>query len=302
MVTPSIAPSADAVSTPPAALERKQLTVKGARFSYLEAGPESGPLVLCIHGFPDHPLSYRPVMKRLAKAGYRVVAPWLRGYAPSTLGGPFHMNQIGDDVADIAAALSDEPAALVGHDWGAIAAYGALARYPERFYAGVTLAVPHPERFARNMLRYPRQFIRSSYMFLFQVRRFSDYVVSRNNFEFIDFLWSVWSPGFTPDADAMAELKRTLALSMPNPLRYYRDNVKEGKRMREWPLINTPTLYLHGRNDGCAVMELAEGQGRYFAGPLETGVVQDAGHFLQLEQPDAVADHILYWLSSHGAP
>jgi pimeloyl-ACP methyl ester carboxylesterase len=285
----------------PETLERKHVTVNGSRFTYLDIGPEDGPLVLCIHGFPDHPLSFVPVMERLAKAGYRTVAPWLRGYAPSTLEGPFHMDQIGDDIAGIARALSDKPVALVGHDWGAIATYGALARYPELFHAGVTLAVPHPERFALNMLRYPRQFVRSSYMILFQVRRFSDYIVSRNNFEFIDFLWSVWSPGYKPNADHMAELKRTLALSMPNPLRYYRDNVTEGKRLREWPMISTPTLYLHGRDDGCAVMELAEGQERYFSGPLESGVIQDAGHFLQLEQPAAVADHIRYWLSSHGA-
>lgn len=295
-------PSVETESASPAALERKHVTVNGARLAYIEAGPETGPLVLCVHGFPDHPLSYRPLMQRLAEAGYRTVAPWLRGYAPSTIEGPFHMNQIGDDIVGLAEALSDQRVALVGHDWGAVAAYGALARYPERFHAGVALAVPYPEQFARNTLHHPSQLLRSSYMLLFQLRHFSDYVVSRNNFEFIDFLWSLWSPGYVPNAEDMAELKRTLALSMPRPLRYYRENVKEGKRMRKWPRISTPTLYLHGRDDGCAVVELAEGQQRYFTGPFETGIVNNAGHFLQLEQPDAVADHILYWLSSHGAP
>ena len=105
----------------------------GIQFHYLEAG--SGPLVLCLHGFPDHARSFRFQLPALAKAGFRAVAPYLRGYAPTDVpaNGPFQYAALAKDAAALVEALSPkEPGFVFGHDWGAVATYGAAQIAPQR--------------------------------------------------------------------------------------------------------------------------------------------------------------------------
>jgi pimeloyl-ACP methyl ester carboxylesterase len=270
----------------------------GGTFSYEAAGPRDGTLVLCAHGFPDHPATFRPLGSALAAAGFRAVAPWLRGYAPSTLEGPFGVERIAADLVAIARALSpSRKAMLVGHDWGAVAAYAALARHPEVFARAVTLAVPHPLAFARNLVASPAQLRRSGYMALFNVPG-SEHLVARDHFAFVDRLWRTWSPGFTPDAAYMAELKDCLGRSMPRPVLYYRALARDLPAGLRDPLpkIEVPTLYMHGTDDGCIGPALARGQERLFRADLRSVSVPRAGHFLHLEAPGEVAHEVLDWL------
>lgn len=117
------------------------MTVAGGRFVVRERGPEDGPVVLCVHGFPDVPHTWDALARRLAASGHRVVSPYLRGYAPSTLDGPVHLRRIARDLVELAEALSpDAPVLVVGHDWGAAATYAAVGLAPERFARAVTLA------------------------------------------------------------------------------------------------------------------------------------------------------------------
>src|SRR3972149_3445828 len=105
----------------------------GIGVHYLEAG--TGPLVLCLHGFPDHARSFRFQLPALAKAGFRAVAPYLRGYAPTDVpaNGPSQAAARARDAAALLDALSPgEPAYVFGHDWGALAAYGAAILAPSR--------------------------------------------------------------------------------------------------------------------------------------------------------------------------
>lgn len=273
-------------------------TVAGT-FAYEAAGPEGATLVVCAHGFPDHPATFRGLASALAGRGFRVVAPWLRGYAPSTLAGPFGVERIAADLAAIAWALSpSRPAMLVGHDWGAVAAYVALARAPATFARGVTLAVPHPLAFTRNLARHPAQLRRSWYMALLNVPG-SDRVVERDDFALVDRLWQDWSPGFQADPAYMRELKACLARSMPGPVLYYRALARDlpGGLRNPPPRIEVPTLYLHGARDGCIGAELAHGQDRFFRAPLRSVSVPDAGHFLHLEAPGEVTREVLDWLA-----
>lgn len=279
------------------------LDLDSGRFHYLSRGDADAPVVLCLHGFPDHPHSFVPMMERLAAAGLRAVAPWMRGYAPSVLEGPYDVERLGGDLVEMAEALSTEPVCIVGHDWGAVATYSAIAAGPARFRCAVTMAVPHPLAFARNLGRNPAQLRRSWYMLFFQLPFIPERVVCANDYALIDKLWRDWSPGYELPADERRRLIGCLATSMPAPINYYRAlarplhqlpdrsrRVQAGHRR-----IAVPTLYLHGADDGCIGSALGAGQERFFEAPFEAETYRGVGHFLPSECPDDIAERIVAW-------
>lgn len=275
-----------------------------SRFAHIERGDAGAPVVLCLHGFPDHAPSFEPLLDRLAAAGYRAVAPWMRGYAPSPVDGPYDTDQLARDVIEMAGDFSPAaPVHLVGHDWGAVATYAALLAAPERFRRAVAMSVPRLPTLFRALLRDRAQRRRSWYIYFFQLPLVPELVLPRDDFALVDRLWRTWSPGFElPDADRAA-LHACLAASMPAPIAYYRAMTRPLRaapaRLRPpTDAITVPTLYLTGERDGCIGPEVGRGQERFFAGPFASRVLPDVGHFMQLENPDAVAGHIIDWLGS----
>jgi pimeloyl-ACP methyl ester carboxylesterase len=270
------------------------LTRRGA-FAVRSRG-DDGPLVLCVHGFPDDASTYDGLAERLVAAGFRAAAVNLRGYAPSPLDGPLGLDDLVEDLLAVVDALSPEaPVALVGHDYGAQLAYPALARAPHRFSTAILLAGAHPAVLRRNARRFPRQLWMSRYIVFFQLGGFADRRVARNDFGYVDVLWRRWAPGFTVPAEHLAHVKRTLAASMPAPVAMYRAGgfaVAE----REIPV---PALYICGADDGCALPGLADGQERLFTGPYSAEVWAGTGHFPHLERPDRTADAVIGWLTVH---
>jgi pimeloyl-ACP methyl ester carboxylesterase len=283
-----------------------EVELPNGHFAYLEQGSADAPLILLAHGFPDHPKTFLPLMALLCAAGYRCVAPWLRGYAPSTLDGPFDRQRVGDDLADLAEALSpNAKAVLVGHDWGAAAAYTAVGRWPQRFSTAVTLGVPHVAAFERNLRRSRSQQQRSAYMALFMLPAIPERALAFANFAYVDRLWRLWSPSYKPSPDYMRELKHCLGASMPGPLGYYRALRPSRTRLRQSLLdarvrIYVPLLHLHGAEDGCIEFAMSEGEERYFEGDFENRLLPGLGHVLQLEDPRQVADAILKFIDEHG--
>jgi pimeloyl-ACP methyl ester carboxylesterase len=282
-------------------MKTNRIELSRGTFSYLENGPADGPLALLFHGFPDIPRTFEAQLAALGAAGYHAVAPWMRGYAPSTLQPPFTAGHIADDMVALAEALGGgKPVELIGHDWGAGHGYQAVARAPQLFRHFVAMAVPHSTASFENMSRSRAQLRRSWYVFFFQLRGFADRRVMKDDFALIDRLWHDWSPGYRAPPEHMAELKRTLKESMPAPLQYYRAAIglSTGRQMRafgETP-ISVPTLHLHGAQDGCLGLELGKGQERYFSGRFSSESIPGAGHFLHLERPDEVNTRILAWL------
>lgn len=287
-------------------LVEREVSLPGGAFHYLYAAPPGlpdAPLVLLLHGFPDHPRSFGPVMARMAEAGYRVVAPWMRGYHPSVRRGPYDVGRLAQDAIELARALSpDRPSFAVGHDWGAAALYQALAVAPEQFAAATTLAVPHPQAFRSRLWRSPAQLRRSWYMFFFQLRALPEHVLAHHDFSFVDRLWRAWSPDYRlPEADRAA-LHACLRASMPAPLAYYRallwppgQLVQALRGSAPAGSIAVPVLYLHGANDGCIDSTAGDGQEVHFSGPYERAIIERAGHFLHLEAPDMVAGFAIDW-------
>jgi pimeloyl-ACP methyl ester carboxylesterase len=283
-----------------------EVTLPGGVFRYLGASPPAradAPLVVLLHGFPDHPPSFVPVMARLVEAGYRVAAPWMRGYHPSVRRGPYDIGRLAQDIIELVRTLAPHgPSFAVGHDWGAVALYHALALAPAQFVAATTLAVPHPQAFFDRLWRSPAQLRRSWYMFFFQLPGVAEHLLSRRDFSFIDRLWRAWSPDYRlPDADRAA-LHACLRASMPAPLAHYRALLwppRQAMRVLRGGVlarpVSVPVLYLHGARDGCIGSAMGDGQDALFTGLYERAIIPRAGHFLHLEAPDMVASFIVDW-------
>lgn len=281
----------------------------GIQFHFLEAG--EGPLALCLHGFPDSPWSYRYLLPELAKAGYRAVAPFMRGYAPTEVpaDGRYSTSTLADDVIGLHKALGgDGKAVLIAHDWGSVAAFGGAAKAPQAWRRCAIMSVPPFAIFGQVAFSY-EQIKRSFYFWFFQMQ-ISDAIVPGNDLAFIDGLWADWSPGY----DAKEDLPRVKeCLRKPENLKaamgYYRalfDPARFGSPagMEEqgtaWGRpIPQPTLYLHGTKDGCIALdaEAAKGIPAFLGAGSEVERVEGVGHFMLVEKPTQINERILRFLS-----
>ncbi|MGV9414450.1 alpha/beta fold hydrolase [Nocardia sp. NPDC003693] len=272
----------------------------GLEFAYHSAGPAGGPLALLLHGFPDTPHSWRHLSGALAGAGYRVIAPYTRGYAPTGVpaDGAYQAGALASDANALHAALGGGPdAVLVGHDWGAPAVYGAIAAAPERWRRAVTMSMPPTTALRAGFLGY-EQLKRSFYIFLFQTPLAESVLTP----DFIAGLWRDWSPGHTEDLTPVFEALRAPE-NIAAALGYYRTMLKPARRpgtTAAQPLTasKVPTLYLHGANDGCLGLEAIDPEIENHLPPGSRGaVIAEAGHFLQVEQPGAVNTAVLEWFA-----
>jgi pimeloyl-ACP methyl ester carboxylesterase len=285
----------------------------GLQFGILEAG--SGPLALCLHGFPDSADSWRHLLPALAGAGFHAVAPFMRGYAPTAVpaDGAYHLGALVADAVALHEVLGgDRNAVLIGHDWGAEAAYGAAAFAPDRWRRLVTLAVP-PAALDEVLFNDYEQLKRFFYLFMFRdPAGLAETVVAHDDMAFLDELWRDWSPGFQP-GEHLAQVKQSLRqpANLAAALGYYRAAGGAGpvaqaagaadRFATEQQAVGRqapqPTLYLHGARDGCIGVDLARDGERFLAPSSRMIVIDDAGHFLHLEDPAQVNDHILSWVS-----
>ena len=286
-------------------MQTKVTLANGLRFAFLEDGPAEGPLVLMLHGFPDNAMSWERQMPVLAAAGYRVVAPWLRGYPPTEIpaNGYYDRATLVQDVAALIDSLNDgEACFLVGQDWGAAIGYGVLAAFPAQVRRAMLLAVPHPAEVRRTLRRSPKHALRSFHWFLFQLPVIPELLCRANNYAFLETLWKLWSAAYD-DRAHVAGIRADMATpgALTASLAYYRamfgtgnaDPALSDVRNRLDRAIPVPTRVLCGGSD--MRKEMLEGQRRWFTGPYEWGTIDGAGHFLHREQPEAVNREILQW-------
>lgn len=249
--------------------------------------PAARPLVW-LHGFPDHPPTALPLLEVLATER-RVIAPWLRGYAPSPRVGPYDLATLRDDVIALIDRIGG-PVDLVGHDWGAAITYAVCAAAPDRVRRAVTMAVPHPRTFLRQ-LRRPAQLAASWYMGFFNLPGAGHLVRT----SLIDRLWRTWSAGLVIDERRRAELHACMEASLPAPLEYYRAAWRIPTMPELRVPIVTPLLQLHGADDGCVLAPRENDDRRFVERALE--IIPNVGHWLHLEAPAEIAARVMTWLA-----
>jgi pimeloyl-ACP methyl ester carboxylesterase len=274
--------------------------------AYLEMG--EGPLALCLHGFPDSAHTWRHLLPQLADAGFRAVAPFLRGYAPTSLApdGAYQSGVLGVDanaLHEVLGATGDS--VIIGHDWGASGVYGATNIEPDRWRRAVVMAVPPSAVVANSFFTYD-QLRLSWYMFFFQ-HPLAEMVVPMADYDFVAKLWRDWSPGYDY-AEDVANFVACVpdAAHFEAVINYYRhtiggvDNRGElgDAQAATFTAPPHPTLYLHGRDDGCMAAALAEGAADFLPGEGSAAHILDGcGHFLHLERPDEVGRLVIDFVS-----
>lgn len=261
-----------------------------------------GPVVIALHGFPDCRETFRPMLPALTAAGYRVVMPALRGYAPSGIArsGEHDALRAGEDAVRLANHYS--PGAkvrLLGHDWGAIASFAATAQAPDRFSHLATLAVPHPAAFTRNASA--AQLRRSWYMGMFQLPGIAEARLSANDFALVDRLWRDWSPGFVATEQEMSEVKAGIRERVGPVLGYYRALLSPKTLLRAKALFGktrVPAIHVHGEDDGCIGIASARGAERFYERGYALHRVAGAGHFMTREKPREVAKLVVEFFAT----
>lgn len=268
------------------------VTANGLRFTYLEEG--QGPLVLLLHGFPDTPHTWDAVRPALAADGWRAVSPFMRGYAPTEIPSKpaYDSDTLGRDVLGLIEALGESQAIVVGHDWGADAAYAAAILGPSKVRLLVTVAIPHPASIRVNSLRMAwagRHFL--SLKLPGAAKR-----VARNDFAHVDELVRRWSPKWDFDArenDAVKQVFRQPG-SLDAALGYYRALMPAKRRP-----IHVPTVGFGGDDDvlNAAAFERAR---PLFKTDYQV-VAMPGGHFLHREYPDRFIVELRRHLAPHRA-
>lgn len=278
-------------ASPPRPATLHDVEVNGLQLSYLERG--SGPLVVLLHGFPDNARTWDSIAPRIAERGYRTVAPYLRGYPPSgaPLEDDFTILRLGQDVIGLIDALGSPSAIVIGHDWGALAAYAAANLAPGRVERIITLAIPHPGAVARH----PETLAESPHFARFAQPDAAE-VLRANDFAELERLIGVWAPDWEVPSDFLDSVKGTL--SPPGVLEavlgYYRDFSSLDPVLFEPTRV--PCLAFSGIHDGAGSQLPFESQALLFDAPVRV-VRLPVGHFIHHEAEGEVVDAMLEFLA-----
>jgi pimeloyl-ACP methyl ester carboxylesterase len=267
---------------------KKRITANGLNFTVTDEGV--GPCVLLLHGFPDSSLVWRHQIQPLTAAGFRVIVPDLRGFGESDRPEPldaYRFKQITQDVLGILDALEVPSAHVVGHDFGAALSWLLAMRHPERIERLAVLSVGHPGGFAEPALE---QYQLSWYMFFFQLPIAEEWL-RRDDWT----LTRTWLAG-APDLERyLADLSRPGALTAA--LNWYRANhVLPGGGRHEHPPVTAPTLGIWGADEIALTETQMTDSAEYVSGSWRYERIEKAGHWVQLDQPEAVNAILLDFL------
>jgi pimeloyl-ACP methyl ester carboxylesterase len=295
--------------------------VNGVDLHYVTVDPDpaavdhptgDAPLVVLLHGFPEFWYAWRHQFDPLADAGYRVVAPDMRGYnrssAPEGVDS-YRPAELVADVRGLVEHLGYARAAVVGHDWGGAVAWETAIREPGTVSQLAVLNAPHPEAYRRALLRSPAQLARSWYVFLFQVPWLPERLIRADDYRVVGrTLGDTVRPRAFTDAD-VRRYKDAMArsASLSGPINYYRAaargatrrqvrSVLPGAETRD-ATVRVPTLVVWGERDRALSTSLLDGLGRWVL-DIRVERLPAASHWVQADEPDLVADLLVEFLAA----
>jgi pimeloyl-ACP methyl ester carboxylesterase len=272
-------------------------TISSGSVPFVVSQEGEGPDIVLVHGFPDTPFSYADLQAELVRSGWRVTVAWLRGYHPDTIvpGRAYDFETIGRDGLALLDAIGAQRAVIVGHDWGALMAFVMATLAPERTRGLVTLAIPYPSLLKRTPAS------------LFAARHFLELKLpwaarsfSRNDFAYVDKLYSRWAPNWSGGERDESVRRVKQALSQPRTLDgaldYYRALPLGGSRLLDKP-PDVANLTIGGTADIVDV-ELFEQTPTLFAAPSRALIVDGAGHWPHREDAALVLPEIVGFVGS----
>lgn len=284
-------------------IQTSRLTVE-----YLEWNPSAARTVVLVHGWPDAPRTWNHVAQGLARAGYRVLAPSLRGYGgtrflDSNTPRSGELVALGCDLIDFVRALKLTQPALVGHDWGARAVANAAGLAPGLASHLAMVSVGYGTNDPTQAL--PFEQARNYWYHWFMATPLGEKTVRANPIGFARIMWDTWSP---PGWFDQTEFDLT-ATAFDNPdwvdvtLHSYRHRwghaagdpsyTTQIAALTPLPVIADPMLVIHGGADAVNPAETSAGKEQWFSGPYHRVVLEGVGHFPQREKPIAVAQALI---------
>lgn len=287
---------------------KKTITTPLLEIEYLEWNPQGKQTVVLAHGWPDAPITWLPVAQTLAEQGLRVVAPALRGFAGTRFLSAQtprsgQLASLGRDMLDFIDALKLANPILIGHDWGARAVANAVGLRPGVASHLIMLSVGYGTNDPAQSLTYAQT--RSYWYHWFMATERGEKAVRSDGKGFAKMMWDTWSPaGWYSEADF-----DETACAFENPdwpdivLHSYRQRwghapsfseyAEDDAKLNPAPIIDTPTLVMHGAVDSCSNPDMSAGKERFFSGRYERVLIENAGHFPQKEQPGQVSHEIM---------
>ena len=288
--TPDGAGSVSGTPYLPSDLREGYAKLGDQRLHYVEAG--QGPLVVLLHGFPEFWYGWRRQIQPLAAAGFRVVAPDLRGYNLSSRPDSVAAYETGPLVADIHGLIHErgaESAMLVGHDWGGTVAWDTAMQYPEVVSRLAILNAAHPRKLSQG-LHHPGQLRRSWYFFFFDLPDLPETVVRANDWHFFRHFLRDARPAFTPEETS----RYVEAWSQPGAatgmINYYRSSVRQNQKKAEAAIrpVEAPTLVIWGDRDRYLSPDLAEPEHDDVPNLDRVERLPDASHWVHHDEADRV--------------
>jgi pimeloyl-ACP methyl ester carboxylesterase len=282
-------------------MEHTRVRCNGLTLHVVECG-EGEPVVL-LHGFPEFWYSWRHQLPALAAAGYRAIAPDLRGYNLSerpTGVAAYRTRELVADVADLIATVAGGRAYVVGHDWGGVIAWRLAAQQPELVEKLVILNAPHPAAYRGVLARHPSQWLRSWYVGLFQLPWLPERLIAARDFALLarTLRRAPHNPNaFTDDDLALYKTAFRQPGALTAALNYYRAALRfPGDLYRDPQTIEAPTLVVWGDHDPFLSRRLSEGLERW-APNLRVVHLAEAAHFVQNESPERVNQELIEFLA-----
>ena len=270
-------------------------------FDVIDAGPADGPVVVLLHGFPEQHTMWQSIIPQLTAQGYRCLAPRQRGYSPGarpTRRRDYRISELAEDIRTLIDASGAPRVHLVGHDWGSTVAWQVAQQFPDRLLSLTSLSVPHPGAFLKALVT-SRQGLASWYIYVFQLPRIPEWYMKRGRGAFT-------LSGLAESRAAHApELAEAEARAMAEPgaltaaLNWYRANLPVGRLLGprpELPPVHASTLGIWSAGDALLTERAMIRSADRVEGPWRYQRIENAGHWVPLDQPDRLNALLLDFL------